>query len=104
MKRTNVYLDEDELKLLKHIAIEEGKSFSEVVRQALRQFLQNYRVQPAPRQIPKKEWASRLEALLQRVQRRIAENTLPGKIEAEITQASQEVRLARRKAHDARTR
>jgi len=103
MKRTNVYLDEDELKLLKHIAVEEGRSFSDVVRQALQQFLQNYRVRPALHKIPKQEWERRLEALLKRVQRRIAENKLPEEIEAEITKASQEVRLARRKAQNARS-
>lgn len=96
MKRTNVYLNEDELKLLKHIAVEEGRSFSDVVREALQQFLQNYRVRPAPHKIPKQEWESRLEALLKRVQRRIAETKLPEGIEAEITKASQEVRLARK--------
>jgi metal-responsive CopG/Arc/MetJ family transcriptional regulator len=98
MKRTNIYLDEKEFKLLKHIAVEEGRSFSDLVRQALRQFLQDYRVRPAPHRIPKQEWESRLEALLRRVQERTAK-TKAEEIEEDITKASQEVRLARRKSH-----
>jgi hypothetical protein len=43
MKRTNIYLEEEQLRLLKYIAVEEGRSFTQLVRQALEEFLERYR-------------------------------------------------------------
>ena len=100
MKRTNIYLEEDQLRLLKHIAIEEGQSFTELVRQALQEFLDRYKKNPkrAPSQ---EEWNRRLEQLLARMQQR-TRDFKPEEIEADITAASKETR--RRKSHAARPR
>jgi len=52
MKRTNIYLEEEQLRLLKHIAIEEGQSFTAVVRHALQDFLARYPGRPLPETSP----------------------------------------------------
>ena len=67
MKRTNIYLEEEHLRLLKHIAVEEGLSFTELVRKALQQFLEKYEGQTTS---PQDAWHRRLEQLLERVQQR----------------------------------
>ncbi len=41
MQRTNIYLDEDQLRLLKHLAAEENKPMADFVRQAVDQFLRS---------------------------------------------------------------
>src|SRR6059036_3884792 len=63
MKRTNIYLAEEEPRLLKHIAVEEGCSFTALVRQALQEFLKRYQ-QKTRRVSPADEWNRRLENLL----------------------------------------
>ncbi|MGH7862623.1 MAG: CopG family transcriptional regulator, partial [Candidatus Dormibacteraceae bacterium] len=35
MKRTNIYLDDEQARRLRHLAIEEGRSFTDLVREAL---------------------------------------------------------------------
>lgn len=39
MHRTNIYLDEDQLRALKHLAAEEHRSAADLVRQALHEFI-----------------------------------------------------------------
>ena len=91
MKRTNIYLQEDQLRLLKHIAVEEGRSFTDLVRQALQEFLEHYR--PGPIRSPvADEWDQRLEQLLARVRQRSGVFP-PEEIEADITAASNESRV-----------
>jgi hypothetical protein len=75
MKRTNIYLEEDRLRLLKHLAVEEGRNFTELVQQALQEFLER-RHRPMEPTLPQKEWNRRLEHLLTRVRRR-AESRQP---------------------------
>jgi hypothetical protein len=91
MKRTNIYLEDDELRALKHIAIEEGMSFTELVRRALSVFTDSYRKHGLP------PWEERLDRLVAQVRERAgrfpAEET-----EREITAASAEVRTGRRRA------
>jgi hypothetical protein len=86
--------------LLKHIAVEEGRSFTELVRQALQEFLRRYQQKPkqAP---PTTEWHQRLEQLLSRVRQRTRAYSAE-EIETDITDASKEVR--RRRAPVARPR
>lgn len=100
MKRTNIYLEEDQLRLLKHIAVEQGRSFTEVVRQALREFLEGYQ-RNAKHGPSTDQWSRRLEELLARVQQR-TDTFPPEEIEADITAASQESR--RRRSHATRPR
>jgi hypothetical protein len=98
MKRTNIYLQEDQLRLLKHLAVEEGRSFTELVRQALQEFLQRRHPTREPPLSPK-EWNRRLEHLLARVRRRT--DPLPSEeVEADVTAAVKESR--RRRSHAAR--
>ena len=100
MKRTNIYLAEEETRLLKHIAVEEGCSFTALVRQALQEFLKRYQ-QKTKRGSPADEWNRRLEKLLTRVRRRTSAFS-PEEIEADITAAAKESR--RRKSHAAHPR
>ena len=85
MKRTNIYLEEEQLRLLKHIAVEEGLSFTELVRRALQHFLESYG-HPKP-----DEWNRRLDSLLTRVEGRTRAYS-PEEIEADETAASEEQR------------
>ena len=109
MKRTNIYLEEDQLRLLKHIAVEEGRSLTELVRQVLQEFLKQYQLATSSRRVRQKtgqvastdEWNRRLEQLLARVRRRTRAFS-PKEIEADITTASKESR--RRRYHAARSR
>lgn len=100
MKRTNIYLEEDQLRLLKHIAVEEGRSFTELVRQALQEFLGRY-PQKTKRAPSTEEWNRRLEQLLARVRQRTSAFS-PEEIEADITAAAKQSR--RRRSHATRPR
>lgn len=110
MKRTNIYLDEQELKLLRHLAVEEGHTTSELIRRAVRTFLMGYlsegpgksvRVQDPLQRIPQAQWQKRWEKLLADLRARTA--GIPSdEIEAEITKAQEEVRAARRQRRQAK--
>ncbi len=100
MKRTNIYLDNEQLRLLKHIAVEEGRSFAEVVRQALQQYLDSYRRDSADGLSPD-VWTQRMDTLLARVRERSSEYS-PAEIESDITAASEDSR--RRRVNAARRR
>jgi hypothetical protein len=93
MKRTNIYLEEDQLRLLKHLAVEEGRSFTELVRQALKEFLEHHHP-PRERTFSPEEWNRRLEHLLSRVRRR-AQPFPPEEVEADVTAAVKESRRRR---------
>lgn len=97
MKRTNIYLDEQELKLLKHLAVENNASLTELVRRAVRWYLATAagRVQPAPRALSSKEWNRCLDELLTAMRARLPA-VPPEEIEADITAAREEVRQAHR--------
>ncbi len=50
MKRTNIYLEEELDRLLRHVAVEEGRSFTGIVREALCEYLERRGIAtPAPR-------------------------------------------------------
>jgi hypothetical protein len=97
MKRTSIYLEEEELKLLKHLAVEEEASLAELVRRAVRWYLATAagRIRPAPRVLSDQEWSKRLDELLAAIRSRLPA-VLPEKIEADITIAREEAREARR--------
>ena len=91
VKRTNVYLDEEQLRALKHIAVEEGLSFTELVRRTLSAFVVAYRREGLP------AWEERLDHLVAQVRERT--EPFPAKeTEEEITAASAEVRSSRKHA------
>lgn len=90
MKRTNVYLDENQLRELKHIAVEEGLSFTELVRRTLSALIEGYRREGTP------PWEERLDTLVAQVRER-NERYGSKETEEDITAASAEVRGRRNK-------
>ncbi len=100
MRRTNIYLDDDQLRALKHLAVEQHQSLAILVRRAVDEFL-------AQRLKERSDWGERFDALVQRVQSRMPPDTTPAEIEADITAAREEVRAEHRAAKadgDARSR
>jgi len=91
MKRTNVYLDDDQLRALKHIAVEEGLSFTELVRRTLSALVEGYRKEGLP------PWEDRLDNLVTQVRERSAPYGAK-ETEEDITAASAEVRSGRKNA------
>ena len=91
MRRTNIYLDDDQLRALKHLAIEEQQSLAVLVRRAVDSFL-------AQRLRDQDDWGKRFDALVKRIQSRVPGPVTPEKIEADITAAREEVRAARAKS------
>ncbi len=89
MQRTNIYLDEDQLRLLKHLASEEGKSVADLVRQAVDQFMRS-------RLGDGVTWQNDMTALTERVHSRVSPAIDPDEIERDIREARQDVRAAQR--------
>ena len=92
MQRTNVYLEEGQLRALKTLAAEERQSVGDLVRQAVDAFLAKRLASDDD------EWRRRLQVLLVEVRARIPKDILPEEIEADITAAREEVRQAHREA------
>lgn len=88
MQRTNIYLGDDQLRTLKHLAAEERSSVATLVRRAVDDFL-------ARRLAGNTDLDERFDALLARMRAHTA-GIPPEEIEAEITAARQEVREIRR--------
>ena len=57
MRRTNIYLDDDQLRALKHLAVEEGQSQATLVRRAVDEFL-------ARRFEGRRDWGEQFDALV----------------------------------------
>lgn len=91
MHRTNVYLDDDQLQALKHLAVEERQSVALLVRRAVDEFLS--------RQFAERtDWGERFDELVQRIRSRMSRELTSEEIEADITAARNEVREAHRMA------
>jgi hypothetical protein len=73
VKRTNIYLDEEQARLLRHLAVEEGRSFTDLVREALNAYLaqrglaSTSRVFGPRHSIPPDEWRSQFADVLCRI-------------------------------------
>ena len=89
MQRTNIYLDEDQLRLLKHLAAEENKPVADLVRQAVDQFLRS-------RLEDDVTWQNDMTALVERVRSRVSPEIDPDEIERDIREARHDVRATRR--------
>jgi predicted transcriptional regulator len=89
MRRTNIYLDEDQLRALRHLAVEEQQSLAVLVRRAVDEFLGRRFSEQA-------DWGERFDALVRRIQSRIPEGLSSEQIESDITAARGEVRQAPR--------
>lgn len=88
MRRTNIYLEEDQLQALKHLAAQQDQSLAAVVRDAVDIYV-------TERIIDDAAWSERLEQLLKSVQSRIPSDITPEQIEADITAESEELRRER---------
>ncbi|MGH2461432.1 MAG: ribbon-helix-helix protein, CopG family [Chloroflexota bacterium] len=101
MKRTNIYLDDEQARRLCHLAIEEGRSFTDLVREALNAYLarrglaSTSRVVGPRRSVSSDEWRSRFVEALSRIRARTPEDLGADDIEAAITAAREEVRHER---------
>jgi hypothetical protein len=101
VKRTNVYLDEEQARLLRHLAIEEGRSFTDLVREALNGYLaqrglaSTSRVIGPRRTLASDEWRSRFADVLGQIRAKTPADLCSDAIEAEITTAREEVRHER---------
>ena len=91
MRRTNIYLDEDQLRSLKHLAAEDERRVAELVREAIDDYL-------ARRLADDAAWRERFDRLVERVRARVPAGISPDEIEADITAARDEVRQAHRAA------
>jgi hypothetical protein len=90
MFRTNIYLDAEQVRALRHLAAEEHQSVAQLIRQAVDQYLSREFSN-------RKDWGRRFDELVARIQQRIPPGVTPEEIEADITAAREEVRQLRRK-------
>lgn len=88
MRRTNIYLEDDQLRALKHVAAEERRPVAELIRRAVDDLL--------AQRLGDEAWGARFQELVERVRSRIPATTPPEEIEADITAAREEVRRAHR--------
>lgn len=91
MRRTNIYLEENQLQALKRLAVTEDQSVAAVVREAVDTYLKDRATDDAA-------WSDELNQLLKQVQSRIPPDVTPEEIEADITAAREEYRQERRAA------
>lgn len=92
MKRTNIYLDDEQLELLRGLGERRGEPVASLVREAVDAWLEAQ----GARRLPEDEWERRFDALLER-RRRIAEEGGfdEAEVERDVMQAVREVRRAR---------
>jgi hypothetical protein len=103
MKRTNIYLDENLDRLIRYMAVQQGRSFTDIVREALNDYAKAQgwpdpsRVRmPLPMtQKEREEWRVEMKRLLREIQDGVDTDLTPDEIEDLITQASEEVRQER---------
>jgi len=92
MKRTNIYLDDDQLALLRGLGESRGEPVAALVREAVDAWLDAQ----GARQIPRDEWESRFDALLRRRDRIGKEHGFTEEeVERDVMEAIREVRKAR---------
>ncbi len=85
MQRTNIYLDSEQVRALKHLAAEERCSVAELVRRAVDSYIATHHADQTA-------WRERLDEFLARVRDRLPTDIPPEEIEADITAAREEVR------------
>jgi hypothetical protein len=94
MQRTNIYLDETQLKALRAVSESRGESVAALVRQAVDEWLEGHGVRP----LSDDEWEQRFDALLARrglVAKRV--KPAPARVERDVAAAVAEARSARRR-------
>jgi len=101
VKSIHVNLDDDQLHLLQDLSDEEQHSYSDLIREALTEYFSRRGLPGQPlavgprRTIPEEKWQSEFRAALDRIRSGIDPNWSPEEIEADITAARDEARLAR---------
>ena len=85
MHRTNIYLDAEQVRALKHIAAEERCSVAELVRRAVDSYI-------AARLSDDTDWRERLDEFLARVRARLPLEAPAAEVEADIASAREEAR------------
>jgi|GEM_PF-1894531 len=103
MKRTNIYLDENLDRLIRYLALQQGRSFTDIVREALNDYAKAQgfpdpsRVRMPSPMTPeeREEWRIEMKRHLKEIQDSVDTDLTPDEIENLITQASEEVRQER---------
>jgi len=92
MQRTNIYLDDQQLELLRVVGERRGATVAALVREAIDSWLEGQGV----RRVDEDEWGRRFDALLDR-RREIAAGSRFGEeqVERDVMTAVREVRKAR---------
>lgn len=110
MSRTTIELDDEQAQRLRDFSAEAGRAPSDIVREALGEYLARRgaapeaRVAGPRRRLPDAEWDARFGAALERLRAGVDPTWTPEEIEADITAASEEARqerIARRDAEEA---
>ena len=92
MKRTNIYLDEAQLELLRDLGKQRGEPVASLVREAVDSWLDAQ----GARRLPDDEWQRRFEALLERRDRVAEERGFDeAQVERDVKAAVREVRRTR---------
>jgi hypothetical protein len=92
MKRTNIYLDDEQLQLLRGLGERRGEPVAALVREAVDQWLRAQRA----RRVSEDEWELRFDALLRRRDRIARERGFDeSDVERDVMAAVREVRRAR---------
>jgi hypothetical protein len=92
MQRTNVYLDERQLGLLRLLGRARGVPVAVLVREALDEWLDSQGV----REVPDDEWQQRFDQLMERRRQIWSQLGVPAEeLESDIAEAVREVREAR---------
>lgn len=91
MRRTNIYLSEDQLATLRALGGQRGIAMSELVRQAIDEWLRAQGV----RVLTEDEWGQRFDALLSRPRLAGGRRPSPSTVDRDVAAAVREVRRAR---------
>ena len=92
MRRTNIYLDERQLDLLRGLADRRGRPVAELVREAVDSWLESQ----GARRLSLDEWEERFDALLARRARIAKERGFdPAEVERDVMDAVRKERRAR---------
>jgi Arc/MetJ-type ribon-helix-helix transcriptional regulator len=93
MRRTNIYLDDEQVRALRHLAAEERASVAELVRQAVDGYLaRRFRETP--------DWAQCFDEIVARYRDGVPPDLPPEEIEEEITASRREYCAERATARD----
>jgi transposase InsO family protein len=92
MQRTNIYLDDEQLSLLRALGSQRGQPVAELIRSAIDAWLEEQGV----RSLDRGEWERRFERLLRRRRRLARELGLDElRVQSKVDETVREVRKAR---------